>query len=531
MIWISGLITVAHDQKDDGTIPMNSGKVRYPNISQRFKLGLSIFALIACLPTAVRGVHYFEYSPAAIEAYHLIFSLRFNEARSKLVTLRLTEPENLISHSLANYMDCLSIFIGEQETTYAKLRQNKEHRLSAIRAGDRQSPYYLYTQADIHLQWAITRVKFEDYFQAVMEIKRAFNLLTRNQELFPGFMPNQKNLGLLHALIGTVPDQYRWGLKLLGMSGTIAQGRAEIEEVLAYAEQHSFVFRDEAYVMYAYLLLHLENNGEEAWRMIDRSTIDANSNPLACFVKANVAMQTGRNDEAINILMNKPQGDQYFPFPYLHFMEGVARLNKLEVGADQYLNRFLRETKGRHYIKEAYQKLAWYEVVHDREQRYPKYMEACKVHGASVIDEDLTALHEARLNRVPDRHLLTARILFDGGYVRKALQYLEVQAPKQYESTEKQLEYYYRLGRIHHKLAQVEDALRYYEYTIAKGAYESYYFACNAALMSGYIMEKLGDFEKAKSYFEKALTIKPDEYRSSLHQKAKAGLNRLEDHF
>ena len=86
--------------------------------------------------------------------------------------------------------------------------------MAAIKEGDRDSPFYLYTQADIHLQWAITRVKFEDYFQAVMEIKRAFNLLTKNQELFPDFMPNQKNLGLLHALIGTVPDQYRWGLKL-----------------------------------------------------------------------------------------------------------------------------------------------------------------------------------------------------------------------------------------------------------------------------------------------------------------------------
>ncbi|NND34882.1 MAG: tetratricopeptide repeat protein [Saprospiraceae bacterium] len=500
-------------------------------LAQRIKSTFPIFLLTLTATGSSWGVNYFEYTPTAVETYDLIFSLRFNEARSKLVTLRLTEPENLISQSLANYMDCLSIFIGEQEETYEKLRQNKELRLAAIRDGDRNSPYYLYTQADIHLQWAITRVKFEDYFQAVMEIKRAFNLLTKNQELFPDFMPNLKNLGLLHALIGTVPDQYRWGLKLLGMSGTIAQGRSEIEEVLAYSEKQSFVFRDEAYVMYAYLLLHLENKGEEAWQMIERSTIDAKTNPLACFVKANVAMQTGRNDQAIEILRAKPEGEKYFPFPYLHFMEGVARLNKLEKGADQYLNRFLRETRGQHYIKEAYQKLAWYEVVHNHPDRYLRYMEACKVHGASVIDEDLTALHEARLNRVPDRHLLTARILFDGGYIDKARHYLETKAPRNYESQEYQLEYYYRLGRIHHRLDHFEEALEYYEMTISNGEFESYYFACNAALMSGTIKEKLGQYEQAKSYFEKTLSIKPDEYRNSLHQKAKAGLNRLEDHY
>jgi tetratricopeptide (TPR) repeat protein len=212
-------------------------------------------------------------------------------------------------------------------------------------------------------------------------------------------------------------------------------------------------------------------------------------------------------------------------------MEGVARLNRLEKGADHHLNRFLRETRGMHYIKEAYQKLAWYELVNDQPEKYLKYMEACKVHGASVIDEDLTALHEARLNRVPERHLLQARILFDGGYYEQARSYLEHEAPKTYSNPEFQLEYLYRLGRIHHQLGHSQQALDYYEKTILKGKDEGYYFACNAALMSGFLYEKIDDVERAKEYFSLALDIKPDESRSSLHQKAKAGLNRLEDHF
>lgn len=499
-------------------------------MKRQISLSVTFFSLFFS-SYLLAGTGYFEYSNTAKSTYDLIFSLRFQEARSELVKLRVTEPDNLISHSLANYMDCLSIFIGEQVDTYEKLRQNKELRLSAIRTGDIHSPYYLYTQADIHLQWAITRVKFEDYFQAVMEIKRAFNLLSKNENLFPDFMPNKKNLGLLHALIGTVPDQYRWGVKLLGMTGTIAQGRAEIEEVLDYAHHNEFVFRDEAYVMYAYLLLHLENKGEEAWSMIEKSTIDAQSNPLACFVKANVAMQTGRNEEAIRILEEKPHGHRYFPFPYLYFMEGVARLNRLEKGADKYLNRFLRETRGLHYIKEAYQKLAWYELVNDHPDRYLKYMQACKMQGVSVIDEDITALHEARLNRVPEKHLLRARLLFDGGYYEKAKVYLETETPKSFQSPEFQLEYFYRLGRIHHLQRQDDQALEYYQQTIEQGRYESYYFACNAALMSGNLFERQGNTEMAKEYFSLALSIRPDEYRSSLHQKAKAGLNRLADNF
>ncbi len=497
-------------------------------LTQRFFVALSIVISANC---TTQAYGYFEFSPTAKSTYDLIFSLRFKEARKELVNLRISEPDNLIAHSLANYMDCLTIFIGEQEEAYDRLKQKKEIRLDAMRSGDKDSPYFLYTQADIYLQWAITRVKFEDYFQAVLEIKRAFNLLKRNDKLFPDFMPNRKNLGLLHALIGTVPEEYRWGLRLLGMSGTIAQGKAEIEEVLSYAHTHEFIYREEAHVMYAYLLLHLENEGDEAWHIIESADIDEKTNPLACFVKANIAMQTGRNDLAIEILSEKPSGKDYFPFPYLHFMEGVARLNRLEDDADLYLKQFLKDTRGRHYIKEAYQKLAWFELINDRPENYTKYMEVCKRLGASVIDEDLTALQEARRGRTPDQFLLKARVLFDGGYYQEASVHLASQGPKSYEEAEFQLEYLYRSGRIYHLLHQYDRALNFYKQTIERGQYETYYYACNAALMSGIILEKRNLPDEAKSFYTLALDMRPDEYRNSLHQKAKAGLNRISESF
>lgn len=490
---------------------------------------LSSICVLLVLASELLAIGYFEYSPTAQQAYKQIFSLRFQEARSTLVHLHVQEPDNLILHSLQNYMDCLAIFIGEREDTYAQLRDKKQERLELIRQGDSGSPYYLFTQADIHLQWAIARVKFEDYFQAVMEIKRAFHLLERNAELFPTFMPNKKNLGILHALVGTVPDQFRWGLKLLGMSGTISQGKAEIEEVLQHAESNDFVFRDEIYVMYAYLLLHLENQGEAAWNVLTRAKLDPQKNPLACFVTANVAMQTGRNELAIDLLADKPNGDRYFSFPYLSFMEGVARLNRGDVDADAHLKFFLRNTKGKHYIKEAYQKLAWHAIIHDHRDRFFAYMTACKEQGAAVIDEDISALNEARAGQMPDRDLLMARVLFDGGYLTKASANLESVNPDKYQDKTLNLEYHYRLGRINHALKHYMKALSYYDLTIKEGQYERDYFACNAALMSGRIHALKKNYELANESYELALTMHPDQYRASLHQKAKAGLLRISD--
>lgn len=496
---------------------------------RNFLKALPTVCAILVLVSEVAAVGYFEYSSTAQQAYKQIFSLRFQEARSTLVHLQVQEPDNLILHSLHNDMDCLAIFIGEREDTYAQLREKKQERLELIRKGDSGSPYYLFTQADIHLQWAITRVKFEDYFQAVMEIKRAFHLLERNAELFPAFMPNKMNLGILHALVGTVPDQFRWGLKLLGMSGTISQGKAEIEEVLQHAESNDFVFRDEIYVMYAYLLLHLENQGEEAWKVLTRAKLDPQKNPLACFVTANVAMQTGRNELAIDLLANKPDGDHYFSFPYLSFMEGVARLNRGDVDADAYLKFFLRNTKGKHYIKEAYQKLAWHAIIHDYPDRYFAYVNACKEQGAAVIDEDISALNEARADHMPDRDLLMARVLFDGGYLPKAASHLESVDPSKYQDKALKLEYHYRLGRINHALKHYTKALPYYDMTIMEGRYDRHYFACNAALMSGRIHELKNNNELAIESYELALAMQPDQYRASLHQKAKAGLLRISD--
>ncbi len=498
------------------------------NFIQHLQAAWAVMLILIVQPVDLLSQKYFEYSSTAVSAYNEILSLRFQEARETLVHLRISEPDNLIVHSLQNYLDCLGIFIGEEVQTYQKLKDQKSLRLQQIKThGDRQSPYYLYTQADIHLQWAITRVKFEDYFQAVMEIKRAFNLLKQNDAQFPDFMPNKKNLGLLHALIGTVPDQYRWGLKLLGMSGTIAQGKKEIEEVLSYADRNTFVFKEEAYMMYAYLLLHLENEQEKAWSLIDNSSVDPTTNPLACFVKANVAMKTGRNDLAITILENKPSGKKYFPFPYLHFMEGIARLNRLDSDADVHLKLFLSKTAGIHYIKEAYQKLAWHSLVHGKAYLYERYMQACKSLGSAVIEEDKTALYEARIKHVPDQVLLKARLLFDGGYYKRATECLEEFDLSNNIESKFRLEYYYRMGRLMHVQKKYPEALHYYQLTIEEGAHEAFYFACNAALLSGEIYEKLTEYDNAEAYYLKTLLIKPDQYQASLHQRAKAGLNRL----
>ena len=60
-----------------------------------------------------------------------------------------------------------------------------------------------------------------------------------------------------------------------------------------------------------------------------------------------------------------------------------------------------------------------------------------------------------------------------------------------------------------------------------KGASMSTYFAPMSALQIGLIYEKNKDFKSAVIYFEKCLSISDFDYQRGIHQKAKAGIERV----
>lgn len=491
---------------------------------------LLLFLLLLFVATGLYADAHFSFTPAAKEAYHSAVNLRFADAQAQIDQIKLVDPDNLIIYHIENYIDFFTIIINEDVAEFRRLEKNKSLRLDKIKQGDQSSPYYLYAQAEVRLQWALARLKFEEYFTAFTEVSKAYKLLTENEQRFPSFVANKKSLGVLHAVIGTVPDTYRWGIKLLGgMDGSIAQGTKEIEAVLQYAKTNEFIFEEETLVLYAFLMLHLKNNTNRPWQILRNSRLDPNKNPLACFVLANVAMRTGRNDEAIRILQHRPVSRDYHPFHYLDYMLGLAKLKRLDTDADVYLKRYVKNFKGRSYLKEAYQKLAWDRLIKGDESGYQRYIQYCLEKGATQIEGDKSAYREAKSGEIPHADLLRARLLSDGGYYRRGYELLIAKTAGDFSVKRQQLEFSYRLGRILHEMKNLPDALQYYQTTILEGKDEPYYFACNAALQAGNILEGQKRYQQARIFYNLCLEMRPDQYRNGLHQKAKAGLNRLKE--
>ena len=485
--------------------------------------------LLAHIPILANNNYYFEYTDLARQAYDNALSLKFDESRRLITNLKSSDPKNLITYHIENYIDFLTVYIAEDEEVFRNFKKDKQHRINKVKTGDQTSPYYLYIQATIRLQIGLVRLKYGEYLPAFQEISRAHKLLKKNQSLYPNFMPNLKDLGILHAIIGTIPSNYQWGIKFFtGLEGTIQQGKQELNQVLTYSKKHDFLFEDETHILYGLLMLMIENSPERSWKYLESTALVPENNPLHCYVLAHVAMRSGRNDQAIKLLTNRPRGKMFYSFHNLDYMLGLAKTRRLDQDATYYLKRYVDNFKGKFHIKAAYQKLAWLALIEDDLVGYYKYTEACLQHGNALSGEDKIAEKESKDSFKPDPILTKARLLFDGGYYEKA--YREICTRKETDFINKryQLELSYRKGRILHGMKKTNEAIKLYRQTIQQGQKEPYYYACNAALQIGLIYETRKDYALAEQYFEKCLDINPSEYKSSLHQKAKAGLARID---
>lgn len=472
--------------------------------------------------------YHFTFSPKVHKAYDKTLSLRLTQASNLLSHVKQDDPGNLMVYLIEDYIDFFRVFIREDKTEFQSLLANKDRRIQQIRKGKKSSPYLLYAEADIRLHWALLHLRFEEYYTAFTEVNKAFKLLNKNRERFPDFMPNLKDLGILHAAVGTIPDSYKWGVELLtSLEGDIQQGQEEIEQLLEYAQSNDFVYEAETKVLYAFLLLHLGNEKDKAWEIINSDALQPQQNPLHCFVTANLAMRTGRNDEAITLLENRPKSRAFLPMPYLEFMLGTAKLRKLDLNATRHFQNYLANFKGIHFIKEAWQKIAWAELLKGNLTGYKSYMQNCIKRGNATAGGDKNALKEAQSKTTPNATLLKARLLFDGAYYKEAFDRLDKFSTKDFSNKKDQLEYNYRMGRILHGMKRYREAINYYNIAIREGKSSPWFFACNAALQTGKIYETVNNKQAAISAYKLCLSISPEEYKTGLHQQAKAGLNRL----
>jgi hypothetical protein len=472
--------------------------------------------------TEATAEYAYTFHAEARAIYQDVFRLELDLAQAGIERMQRAEPRNLASYHLESYLDFFRLYLSGDEGLDGQLEERFDRRIDLLERGDPRSPYYHYALAEARLHRSLIDIRFERHLAAFRQLNRAHRHLRDNAEQFPDFLLTYKDLGLLHAAVGAIPPQYKWGVELLtSLSGTIAEGRAELKRALRDADSP---FHLETQVLYAFMELHLADRPELAYRAVRQLDLRPVSNNLHCFVLATLAMRTDRNAEAIRLLEGQTRGGTTADFPYLDFLLGQAKLRSLNTRARVHFQSFLLRYAGRHFREEALQKIAWSYLLEGEEAEYHRTM--ARIGGGSRAGGDENAEREAALARTPHLGLLRARLLFDGGYFTRAraeLDAIDVGAL----TTDEQLEHRYRTGRVLGGLKDYAGALSFYERTIAMGRHNPAFFACNAALQAGLIEEERGNRASARRYFETCLELEPAEYRTGLHIMAKAGLDRL----
>lgn len=473
-----------------------------------------------------------ELTPGQVKAYDLVLQLRFDDAR-KLLDKEGKATEDHIVPYLEHYIQFLSIFISEDEKVFKSCSAGKETIIRQLEAGNAGSPWHLYSQAMFNIQWAFARMKFGEYTTAAVEMNRAYHLLVRNRDLYPGFTPNRAALGLMKVLIGSVPDNYQWIASLLALRGSVSEGINDLKQITeAASTDANYPFlKAETLFMLTFITFNL--SGAETDRAITGRLIELNHemiqrSPLLVYAAAVFHMHYGENETALDYLEKRPAGAAYYPFHYLDYLTGLAKLNRLDEDAGIWFLRYVNAYKGGSFIKSAYQRLGWIALLRGDNEGYHQYMFRVRHAGRTLIDGDKQALAEAESGRSPDVRLLRAGLLFDGGYYKQAGDMLSLLTPDDFTDPKDKLEYIYRKARIYHLMGQEPMAISTYRQVIDAGVNGPWYFAANSALNLGLIYEQKGDLRQAEYYYRKCLALKYSEYKSSISQKARAGLNRLE---
>ncbi|MEH3115320.1 tetratricopeptide repeat protein [Pedobacter terrae] len=470
----------------------------------------------------------FDFNNNCLNAYKSIFELKLGNARAYISTEKKQHPNNSIIPLLENYVDYFTILTSESKADFDRLKGNKSKRLDQISDDDKNSPYYLYAQAEINLQWALIRGRFGEYFNAAMEVKRANSLLQDNNKKFPNFHLNLKGLGLINVVLGNLPDgALKTALSTFGIKGNLQSGLNMFEKLADNLPKSSYEpFYEEVVFYYAYVLTDVAHSPQAYAKTMRYTERIADTSLLKSYLQSYVCIKNGHSEQAISILAKRPEGGVYQPFPYLDYLEGIAHLNKLDLNAGTYFNKFLQDTKGVNFVKDTYLHLGWIALLKGDQAAYTLYAAKAVKNGYSYMEKDKQAKAEAAA-ATPTIDLLKARLLFDGGYLSKALQIISNRKVTDYTNDKDKTELNYRLGRIYDDLGKDDQALGAYQETINEGRSLKYYFAANAAVQMGKIYERRKNIAKAKEAFNTAIAMKNHEFESSIENQARAGLKRL----
>lgn len=480
-----------------------------------------------------------DYNANCKKAYEFALAFHFDTMDSVLQTEKLQHPNNSVIESIKCAASFLKYISSNNKRYLNEFDNNYKIAIDKIEDESDKNAYKLYILTDLHLYSAFINSINSNFITALIHFKKAYNLIYENNSRFPQFSPNNKALGVMNIAVGSIPKSYNWVLDLLNLKGDLKLGNKQLEEFMNTCKletNYKYLFL-ESVVLYSFTHSNYSNIKDQVNCLssifsdpkINMQYID---NQMYAFIKTSYYQHLKQNDNALKALAQIQNDFKSNPHKlyYLDYMYGESLLFKNDTLSRYYFARYINKYSGENYLKAATYKIAWSYLLEKNIKAYNDEMHDILNIGDDFFDSDKQAQKAAKNGEIPNISLLKSRLLFDGGYYRKADSVLRNSyAQGVINSQHDNLEYIYRLARIYDELNDFKVSEIYYKMTIEKGKNYKYYFAANSALNLGYYYEQEKQFTEAKKMYQLCLDLEFDEYQNSITQKAKAGLNRIED--
>lgn len=464
-----------------------------------------------------------QFEPELFQAYLNVINLQPEKAAEQLSRLT-TKSSELHKMYVTTLNETLEILITEDHKKFETVvdPRFKERLLHLEKLP--QSPESLFLQAEINLQRGFCLINLNQEVNAVFAIRKAYNLTQECLKKFPSFIPIRKTNGTIQVMVGSVPDKFHWFMSLLGMKGSVALGQKQLNELRSSKSSLNV----EATILYFTIKGFINQQFSEAAKGINEILQEQPENRLLMFIGINMLVKEARSEEAFKLIQSLDVHNQGLQMHYIEYLRGEILLQKGEYAKSiQAYQKFLRSYRSSSFKKDSYFKISLCYWMLNNTALAKENFEKAKVTGKDIAEPDRYAARQLEEATFPNKKLLRVRFATDGGYYDEAEATLKTIGPVDLVNYKDQTEYYYRKARLAHRTGETTAAKLFYQQSIDMTRDNPWYFGANSALQLGYIAREQKEYDKAKKYFELAMTFKKHEYKTSIDGKAKSALEEL----
>lgn len=483
--------------------------------------------VLLCWPSLAHA-SYFQFNENCKKAYALASEANFAQADFILAQERSARPDNLA----AVYVEVFASFLN---TTFQESPEGDEafldwidEKIDLVKDGD-ESEFKGFALGELNLFEALVETRAGNMVSGAFSLRRAYLTLEDNLEEYPNFLLPKKGLYTVQALLSNIPQTYKGLVEFFGYETDQYVALRELDALQKSLETDTAygIFRKEVNLYRGTIMLKLTQKYEEAFNIIRANTSDYSKNPVSCFVRGKLALDSKKTNEAIEVLQHFSGQD--CPIPYINYDLGTAYFYKLDSKCPLYFSYFLRQTKGPGLVKDTYLKLAYYAYLKNMPEKVDVWLKYIREHETSNREKDEVAVEEASRFDELDKTLLKVRIHFDGGFYEYALDLLEKDRERLLTKDYTKIRYFYQSARLHQDMNHFPEAIERFEDVVKMPFLEREYFVPVSHYQMGAIYEdKLKNSTKALEAYKKCLGFKNYPYESHYQYKSKLGIKRLE---